>query len=68
MQATKTEAKMKRDKLRLVGAQVEPDLYARLQEQARREDRSTAALLRQALKQYLALANANGGDITKEPE
>ena len=59
---------MKRDKLRLVGAQVEPDLYARLQEQARREDRSTAALLRQALKQYLALANANGGDITKEPE
>jgi len=68
MQATKTEAKMKRDKLRLVGAQVEPDLYARLQEQARREDRSTAALLRQALKQYLALANANVGDITKEPE
>ena len=59
---------MKRDKLRLVGAQVEPDLYARLQEQARREDSSTAALLRQALKQYLALANANGGDITKEPE
>jgi len=66
MQATKTEAKMKRDKLRLVGAQVEPDLYARLQEQARREDRSTAALLRQALKQYLALANANGGNTTEE--
>jgi len=56
------------NKTRLVGAQVEPDLYARLQEQARREDRSTAALIRQALKQYLALANANGGDITKEPE
>jgi predicted transcriptional regulator len=49
-------------KTRLVGAQVEPDLYARLQEQARREDRSTAALVRQALKQYLALANANGAD------
>jgi len=47
---------------------VEPDLYARLQEQARREDRSTAALIRQALKQYLAIANANGGDITKETE
>ena len=56
------------NKTRLVGAQVEPDLYARLQEQARREDRSTAALIRQALNQYLALANANGGDITKEPE
>ena len=56
------------NKTRLVGAQVEPDLYARLQEQARREDRSTAALIRQALKQYLAIANANGGDITKEPE
>ena len=56
------------NKTRLVGAQVEPDLYARLQEQARREDRSTAALIRQALKQYLALANANGGDITKETE
>ena len=52
----------------LIATRVEPDLYARLQEQARREDRSTAALLRQALKQYLALANANGGDITKEPE
>ena len=56
------------NKTRLVGAQVEPDLYARLQEQARREDRSTAALIRQALKQYLAIANANGGDITKETE
>ena len=49
----------------LIATRVEPDLYARLQAQARREDRSTAALLRLALKQYLALANADGGDTTQ---
>ena len=49
----------------LIATRVEPDLYAQLQEQARREERSTAALLRLALKQYLALANADGGDTTQ---
>ena len=50
----------------LIATRVEPDLYAQLQQQARREERSTAALLRLALKQYLALANANGGNTTEE--
>ena len=59
---------MKQDTVetKLVGAQVDLNLLARIRGQARREDRDVAKLVRQALRQYLALANANGEDTTKE--
>ena len=41
--------------LTLVGAQVDKELHDQLQAQAQREDRSTASLVRQALKMYLKL-------------
>lgn len=41
--------------LTLVGAQVDQELHEQLQAQAKREDRSTASIVRQALKMYLKL-------------
>ena len=42
-------------KTTLVGAHVNADLYTQLHTQAQREDRSTASIIRQALKMYLKL-------------
>mgnify|MGYP005815027863 CR=1 FL=1 len=41
--------------LTLVGSQVDQELHEQLQAQAKREDRSTASIIRQALKMYLKL-------------